>query len=158
MTARILPRRTVVLSAAMAILAMACYGGPGVDHYVGVLDTLDVPADWELVDTQRRGPGEDFSCDPVLTSTCPGADRWYALNGDVTAALQSARQVVEAAGFTADEVRYPACDAPPSGPACTLVASRDVDRVSFSIYAPGQAIGLDNPPESNVVIRITAQR
>lgn len=158
MTARILPRRTVVLSAAMAILAMACYGGPGVDHYVGIVDAFDVPADWQLVATQRRGPGEDFSCEPFLTSTCPGADRWYGLDGDVSAALQSARQVVEASGFTVEEVRYPDCDAPMSGEACGLVVRRDADRAYFSIYRPGQAIGLDNPPESAVVIRITAQR
>jgi hypothetical protein len=142
----------------MAMVVLACYTGPDVDHYVGVVDTFDVPADWQLVATQRRGPGEDFSCDPLLTSSCPGADRWYALSGDVTAALQAARQVVEAAGFTVDEVLYPACDAPPSGSACTLRASRDADRVSFSIYPPGQTKGLDNPPESDVVIRITAQR
>jgi hypothetical protein len=76
----------------------------------------------------------------------------------VTAALEAARNMVEAAGFTVDEVRYPACDAPPSGSACTLVATKDTDRVGFSIYRPGQTKGLDNPPESDVVIRITAQR
>jgi hypothetical protein len=142
----------------MAMVVMACYTGPDVDHYVGLVDTFDVPADWELVATQRRGPGEDFSCDPLLTSSCPGADRWYALDGDVMGALQAARHVVEAADFTVDEVLYPACDGPPSAPACTLFASRDADRVGFSIYQPGHVVGLDNPPESDVVIRITAQR
>ena len=143
---------------ASAVVFAGCYGGPGVDHYVGVLDSLAIPADWELVETVRRGPGEDFACEPLVTSTCPGAARWYALGGDVTAALVAARQMVEDSGYRVDDVDYPACDAPPSGSACTLFASRDADRVSMSIYPPGQTTGLDNPPELDVVIRITAQR
>lgn len=151
-------RGTVVLSAAVAILAMACYGGPGVDHYVGILDSLDVPADWEPVATERRGPGEDFSCDPFLTSTCPGAGRWYALSGDVTAALMAAREMVERSGYTIDEVLYPDCDGPPSGSACTLFAAREGDRVSMSIFPPGRTTGLESPPEADVIVKVTAQR
>jgi hypothetical protein len=151
--------RAMVASVLASILLLGgCYSGPGADHYVGILDTLDIPAGWEVVATQRRGPGEDFTCDPLMTSSCPGADRWYALSGDVTAALQAARQVVEAAGFTVDDVLYPACDAPPSAPACTHFASRDADRISMSIAPPGRNTGLDNPPDADVVIRITAQR
>lgn len=143
---------------ASAVVFAGCYTGPGVDHYVGILETLEIPADWELVATQRRGPGEDFTCDPLMTSSCPGADRWFALKGDVSAALLAARQVVEAAGFTVDDVLYPACDAPPSAPACTLLASKDADRISMSIGPPGRNTGLDNPPDVDVIIRITAQR
>jgi 8-oxo-dGTP pyrophosphatase MutT (NUDIX family) len=143
--------------ASLVVLA-GCYTGPGVDHYVGVLDTLDVPADWEVVATQRRGPGEEFDCDPLMNSTCPGADRWYALGGDVTAALEAARELVEAAGFIVDEVIYPACDGPPSGSACTLYASKNADKISASILPPGRNTGLDSPPDADVLIRITAQR
>lgn len=151
-------RGIVGLVLASALAFSGCYGGPGVDHYVGVLDSLAIPADWELVATERRGPGEEFQCEPLFTSTCPGAGRWYALSGDVTAALKASREMVEASGFTVDKVLYPACDAPPSGSACTLYASRDAERIGLSIFAPGQTIGLDNPPESDVVIKITAQR
>jgi hypothetical protein len=76
----------------------------------------------------------------------------------VTAALQAAREMVAALGFSVDKVLYPTCDAPPSGSACTLFAARDADRVSLSIFPPGQTKGLDDPPESNVVIKVTAQR
>ena len=151
-------RGIVGLVLASAVVFAGCYGGPGVDHYVGVLDSLAIPADWELVETERRGPGEAFSCDPFITSTCPGAARWYALSGDVTLALVAARQMVEDSGFSVEKVLFPACDGPPSGSACNLYASRDADRVSMSILPPGRTTGLENPPESDVVINITAQR
>lgn len=142
-----------------SLLAFAgCYSGPGVDHYVGILDSLDMPADWELLATERRGPGEEFQCEPFFTSTCPGAARWYALSGDATAALQAARGMVEASGFTVDDVNYPACDGPPSGSLCTLYASRDGDRIGMSIAPPGRTYGLDDPPEVDVIITVTAQR
>ena len=59
----------------------------------------------------------------VLNGQCTGAARWHALNGDVTAALQAARKIVEVSGFTVDEVLRPACDARSSGSAGTLIAS-----------------------------------
>jgi hypothetical protein len=151
-------RGVVSLVLASAVVLAGCYTGPGVDHYVGILDTLDIPADWELVATERRGPGEDFACEPLWTSTCPGAARWYALNGDLTDALEAGREMVEVSGFRVDDVDYPACDAPPSGSACTLYASRDADRVSLSIAPPGRTYGLDDPPEVDVIITITAER
>jgi hypothetical protein len=151
-------RGIVGLVLASAVVFAGCYSGPGVDHYVGVLDTLDIPADWEFVATERRGPGEEFTCEPLLTSTCPGAARWYALSGDLTDALEAARQMVEASGFRVDDVDYPACDAPPSGSACTLYASREADRISLSIAPPGRTYGVDDLPEADVIIRITAQR
>lgn len=151
-------RGVVGLVLASAVVLAGCYMGPGVDHYAGILDTLDIPADWEFVATERRGPGEEFQCEPLWNGTCPGAARWYALSGDVTAALQAAREMVEGSGFSVDEVLRPACDGPPSGSACTLFASRDADRISLSIFPPGRTKGLDNPPESDVVIKVTAQR
>ena len=150
-------RGVVGLVLALAVFA-GCYGGPGVDHYVGVLDTLHIPADWELVATERRGPGEEFQCEPLFTSTCPGAARWYALSGDLTDALEAGRETVEASGFRVDDVHYPACDAPPSGSACTLYASREDDRISLSIAPPGRTYGVDDLPEADVIITITAQR
>ena len=85
-------RAAIACLVATVLLLGACYGGPGVDHYVGLLDTLEIPADWELVATERRGPGEEFQCEPFFTSTCPGAARWYALSGDLTDALESSRE------------------------------------------------------------------
>jgi hypothetical protein len=64
-------RATVPSVLASVLLLRGCYSGPGVDHYLGILDTLEIPADWELVATERRGPGEDFACDPLTNSTCP---------------------------------------------------------------------------------------
>ena len=142
---------------ASVLLLGGCYGGSGVDHYVGILDTLDIPADWEFVATERRGPGEAFQCEPLWNGTCPGAARWYALSGDSAAALQAAREMVHVSGFRVDDVLYPACDAS-SGYRCTLYASRDADRISMTIAPPGTNTGLDNPPEADVIIRITAQR
>ena len=142
---------------ASVLLLGGCYGGPGVNHYVGILDTLHIPADWEFVATERRGPGEEFQCEPVFTSTCPGAARWYALSGEYTSALEAARAMVEASGFRVDDVHYPACDAL-SGYVCTLYASRDADRVSLTIGPPGHNTGLDNPPDADVIITVTAQR
>lgn len=144
---------------ASVLLLGGCYGGPSVDHYVGILDTLDIPADWEFVATERRGPGEEFQCSPFFTAgTCPGAARWYALSGDLTDALEAAREMVEASGFHVDDVFYPACDAPPSGSACVLYASREADRISLSIAPPGRTYGIDDLPEADVIIRIAAQR
>lgn len=154
-----LPVRSIVgLVLASAVVFAGCYGGPGVDHYVGILDTLDVPADWELVATERRGPGEEFQCEPFFTSTCPGAARWYALSGDLTDALGAGREMIEASGFRVDDVHNPACDAQSSGSACTIYASREADKLYVSIYPPGRSSGLDNPPEADVIMRITAER
>lgn len=147
---------SLVLASAVAILG--CNTGPNIDHYVGVLDALAIPADWELVETQRRGPGEAFDCDPLITSTCPGADRWYALSGDVLPAVEKGSGMLEAAGYTVEPPSPPECDAPPSGSACTVRATRGADRVSLSIFPPGRSTGLDSPPEADVIIKVTAQR
>ena len=91
------PMTAMVASVLASVLLLGgCYGGPGVNHYVGILDTLHIPADWEFVATERRGPGEEFQCEPVFTSTCPGAARWYALSGEYTSALEAARAIKEA--------------------------------------------------------------
>jgi hypothetical protein len=153
------PMRAMIAAVLASVLLLGgCNTGPGIDHYVGILDTLDVPADWAIVRTQRRGPGEEFDCEPLITSVCPGTDRWYAVDGDLVAALGAAREMVEVSGFSVDEVRNAACDGPPSGSTCTLYASRGVDRISVSIGTPSRSMGLDNPPDADVIIRVTAQR
>lgn len=134
-------RGIVSLFLASLLVVAGCNTGPGIDHYVSVLETLDVPADWELVKTQRRGPGEEFDCDPLVTSTCPGADRWYALSGDVAAALEEARLMVETAGFSVDRVLDPACDGPPSGSACGLRTRREADNLTWTYIHPAGAAG-----------------
>jgi hypothetical protein len=143
---------------ACVVLLGACYGGPGTDHYVGLLDELAIPADWEFVATERRGPGEEFQCEPLWNSTCPGAGRWYALSGDARAALEAVRDMVERSGYMVSEVLYPDCDAPPSGSACNLFAVRGADRFAVSISPRGRNTGLDNAPDADVIIEVTAQR
>jgi hypothetical protein len=149
-------RLTFVL--ATVVLLAGCNTGPDIDHYVGVLDTIDIPDDWELVSTQRRGPGEAFDCQPIITSTCPGADRWYALSGDPAAAIAQARLIVEAAGFSVQDVFSPACDGPPSGSLCDLLSKRGTDNLYVSIFTPSRSSGLDYPPDADVIVRVTAQR
>ena len=151
-------RAALACIVASAILLGACYSGPDTDHYVGVLDAFDPPPQWSLVDTQRRGPGEAFSCEPISTSNCPGADRWFALSGEVIAALRDAEAMVEAAGYTIDHVSYPACEGPPSGAACVVRASRESHSVYVAIYPPGRNHGLDNPPDVDIIVKITSQR
>jgi len=80
------------------------------------------------------------------------------MSGDVIAALHDAEAMVEAAEYTIDHVSYPACEGPPSGPACVITASRGADTVYVGIYPPGRTTGLDNPPDADVIVKVTSQR
>jgi len=90
-----------------ALTFAACYAGPGPEHFVAIVDELDVPAGWDVAETVVRGPDEDDSCDTAFSSSCPGAIRSFVVEGDAAAAYAQATDVVTAAGFTVTEELIP---------------------------------------------------
>lgn len=137
---------------ASALLVGACYTGPSIDHFAGVLDELTVSADWELVKTETRGPDGDFECDPNVVASCPAVTRWYVVDGEASAAFKDAKAMVGAAGFEVDRELIPACDGSSSGPACSFFSSRDDDRVLVTVFRSTSDAGLDDTVEGTTVL------
>ena len=142
----------------LCFLIGACYTGPNTDHFEGVLNELRLPADWEAVQAERRGPGEVSDCDPMVSIECPEVRRWYLVRDDASTALDQIRQAMTAAGFAKQDVKLPKCDGVPQANVCSVFAERGNDRLAASIYLSAEAAGIDAPSGQQVIVRISASR
>jgi len=146
----------LVLASALALAG--CYTGPGPEHFVAIVDELDVPAGWEWAKSEVRGPDEDDPCDPYFSITCPSAIRSFLVNSDTADAYAQAKDVVSAAGFAITEELLPDCTGAPSGSACSFFASRDGDQLTVSVYHSGADAGLGDGVPGVAAVWITAHR
>lgn len=138
---------------------LACYTGPGIDHFTTVLDRLAIPEGWELVKSEVRGPDGDVRCQPGPgVSACPAVTRYFLVADDPVAALAQAKTVAAEAGLGIDDEFFQACDGPPSGPACSLHTAAEDAHVRFTIYAPGTDLGLGRDVGQSTTVLVKAER
>ena len=136
-----------------AILLVAC-GGPDAGHYSAILDETVVPEGWTKAATVIHGPGGDVECQPTPISECPYAVRFYTTPAGPIEAYAAARSMVADAGFALEREFDVACDG--QSPACALTAIRDADRLSVSVFQPGQDDGTGVALPDQVTVRLTA--
>jgi len=146
-----------------ALTFAACYAGPGPEHFVAIVDELDVPAGWDVAETVVRGPDEDDSCDTAFSSSCPGAIRSFVVEGDAAAAYAQATDVVTAAGFTVTEELIPEellpdCRGALSRSACSFRASREGDQIFVSVHHSAADVGLPDGVPGVAAVVMTASR
>jgi hypothetical protein len=122
---------------AMVVAAVVVGCGPGAAHYATVLDELAFPTAWELARTQVRDEGGEVNCSHVVSPGCPAVVRFYLVDARASDIYAEAKQVVTTAGYSINDEFYPACDAPPSGPACTFYALKDADQITVDVYNAG---------------------
>jgi hypothetical protein len=151
--------RAIVGLVLAAVLAVAgCHSGPDAKHFVAILDELDVPAGWQPVRDQVRGPDQEDRCDPIVTKTmCPGANRSFVVAADPSEAYAQAKTVAEAAGFAVTAEFDPACDGI-DGTACQCFTTRDDERVRISVFRSPENAGLGNAGPGVSAVVITAER
>ncbi len=127
--------RVAGLLLACTFLIAGCYTGPGPDHFVAILDELVVPADWQVVQTVTRGPGEERECDPSFSTQCPTAIRWFTLSDGLVQGYAQAKEVVANAGFAiGEEAPEPCSDAVSRGNFCGFWASRGPDTLMVTVF------------------------
>lgn len=151
-------RGNPILAVALALLVMACAGGPGPSHYAAVLDELAIPSDWELAKTEVRGPDGDVRCDPLVNAGCPAVVRYYLVDATPIEVFAAAKEAAMGAGFEVQEEFDPACNAPPSVPACRFIAARDADHIVVNVYGPGKDDGTGVGQANRVTVRMTAEK
>jgi hypothetical protein len=109
---------------AVAAFIAGCYSGPSADHYVGILDELNVPPDWEVAETIAMGPDQAETCDPFFSNSCPVAIRTFRVD-EMQAAYSQAKAVLNAAGFAITLEATAGCSTGSStGPTCAIFAVR----------------------------------
>jgi hypothetical protein len=139
---------------AAGLLVAGCYTGPSADHFVAVLDELNVPGGWQIAQTIVRGPDEAETCDPFLSNECPAAIRTYLTDGDIDVAYAQAAAVIAEAGFAiTDEATAGCASGSSSGPTCAFFADRGDDQVYLRVFSsPGEA-GLEvSVPDAAAVV------
>lgn len=152
-------RGIVGLALASALVLAACYTGPGPEHFVAIVEEPDVPAGWQLAKSNVFGPDEDDPCDPFFSITCPGAGRFFLVDGDAADAYAQAKDVVTAAGFAiTEEFKKRDCTGAPSGSACSFFASRDGDQLTVSVFHSAADVGLEGGVPGGALVVITAHR
>lgn len=125
----------VGLALACVFFVASCYTGPGPDHFVSILDELDVPPDWQFVQTVTRGPDEEPQCDPGLSTQCPTAIRWFSVSGGPVVAYAQALDVVSKAGFdVTDESPRSCSDEISTGNFCGFWATRGPETLMVSVF------------------------
>ncbi len=124
----------VVIGALVAACRVA-----SADPYVEVLDSLEVPAGWELAHERVREPFGTNPCGPGLLD-CPAAHRYYYITGEPSQAYPPAKALLVDAGFeVADE--YVPCDPPRSSAfSCGLNATKSAIIVTVYVYEPGRDV------------------
>ena len=122
--------RALAIALLVVALAASCGSrGPGMEYYAELLESLEVPAGWELAHTA----GLD-SCFAV--SECPRAHRYYFVSGLPEEHIAAARSLVTDAGFEIRSEFAASCDPEYSGGyqgwACWLHSRKGDDFLSFS--------------------------
>lgn len=151
-------RGIIGLALASALVLAGCYAGPGPEHYVAIVEGLDVPVGWQLAKSNVFGPNEDDPCEPFTSLTCPGAGRFFIVDGDAVKAYAQAKDVVSAAGFAITEEFTRACTGAQGGSACSFFASHDGDQLTVSVFHSGADVGLGEDVVSGAVVVVTAHR
>ena len=143
-----------ILAAAVAVLVVACYTGPGADHFVAIVDELVVPDGWQAVETVVRGPDQAERCNPGLSNECPAAIRTYLTQGDVDAAYAQAKDLITGAGFSITDEATSGCRRSSNSPACSYFADRGKDQLLVQVFSSPPAAGLDGeqPDVAAVVV------
>jgi len=148
------------------MLVASC--GPGPDHYVGVLDQLTIPPDWELAYLIVDAPGApDVSGDPEVPRkledcaliSCPWVARYYLIGGQPIDIYPIARAMLTDAGFEITSELTAGCDRPETGLGCGVKGAKDGDQVWVSIFHPGEdpaGLGIADPDRS--MVRVLAQK
>jgi hypothetical protein len=135
----------------------ACYLGPGTDHFVDVLDEIEVPAGWTTIETERHGPGEALDCDPIWPNAyCPSAIRHYTVDDDLMSGYDAIREAVEGAGFEVIPGQGPPDCQGLEAAACGFTAVRGEDSLNVSVLQPGVSINYRKIDQ--VTAQVTALR
>lgn len=147
----------VGLALVSTLLLAGCYTGPGADHFETVLDEISVPEGWSLAKSETRGPGEEETCDPFISTGCPAAIRTYLTDGDTEAARAKAIEVVSVAGFDIEDGAAPGCSGGSTTvPACAVFAHRAGDDLTVVVYVSPDAAGLEDEMAGVVTVVIHA--
>lgn len=142
-----------VLLAAVTVFVAACYTGPAADHFVGIVDSLSVPDDWQVAKTIVRGPDQPDACRPGLSTECPGAIRFFVTRGDLESAYGQAKNAVAAAGLAINDENTSGCSSGSgTGPPCGFFAERETDHLYVGVYASPSEAGLGNESGDGVVV------
>ena len=143
------------LSWALAVALVAC-SGPGAAHYVGLIDELGLPEEWEAARTVIYAPDGDVRCEPSLFTDCPYAVRYYLADGAPADVYAGVLAAVRADGFESRQEFDPSCDHAGELP-CGFSSVRADDRINVAIYQPGQDDGVGVARPDLVTVRVTAQ-
>jgi len=147
----------VGLVLASTLLLAGCYTGPNADHFVAVVDELDVPAGWQVAETVVRGPDQAERCNPGLSNDCPAAIRTYLVEADVAGAHSQAKDVVTAAGFSIMDEATSGCSSGSStGPPCGFFADRGSDQLYVGVFHSPSEAGLENEVPGVVAVVVRA--
>jgi hypothetical protein len=137
------PLARALLALVVVALIAGCWGGggPGAAYYADLLESLEVPAGWELAHTrEREGMFGPNACGPGNFS-CPGAHRYYHVSGEPVESYPAAKQLLIDAGFEIAKKYYPDCDGVRQGfIPCQLDGAREADIVTVHLYEPGRDV------------------
>jgi hypothetical protein len=135
------PLARALLALVVVALIAGCWGGggPGAAYYADLLESLEVPAGWELAHTrEREGMFGPNACGPGLRD-CPAAHHYYYVAGQPVEAYPVARQLAIDAGFEIVSENPAACD--PDNEAvgsCRFWSTRAEDALAVYISEPGR--------------------
>jgi hypothetical protein len=139
--------------AAVAVFFVACYTGPSADHFVALVDGLDVPDGWKVAKTTVRGPDQPDDCHPGLSTECPAAIRFFMAGGDLESAYGQAKDAVVAAGLAiSDEDTFGCSSGSGTGPPCGFFAKRGTDHLYVGVYASPREAGLEEGESGEGVV------
>lgn len=146
---------SIVRLFAMSLLMIGCYTGPAADHFLAVIEELDMPAQWQVVETVVRGPGQGDACNPGITSECPAAIRFFVLDDGRAGAYADARDAVSAAGFRITDEYVNGCPASSrGGRQCGFFAARGADLLYVGVFDSPQDAGLDEGAKGVAAVMI----
>lgn len=149
-----------IVAVALAACLVACgSGAAGAQQFEAVLDELEPPETWELAHTEVLAEDAVRGCIRLANPNCPSVTRYYLVAPLPADAYQEALELTTSAGFAIEAETRPACDAPPTGPVCGFVASRDDAQVAVSILRRGvdaANLGIAEPDRS--IVLVTARR
>ena len=107
-------------------------------HYVAVVESLGIPAGWELAYERQKEPSGEVPCVISSFGVCPAAHRYYYVDIEPGEAYAAVKQLMLDAGFEVTAEHRPACDGiPESDLACWLSAAREADAVDAYVFKPG---------------------
>ena len=148
--------RSLVLAVAVAGVAVACSVGPAASHYGEVLEEIEAPDGWTLVDASLRDPDAGEPCDPFNSPSCPGAIRRFDVAVDAQAAYDQAKRSMADSGFRVTSTFAEPCEGSRGGgPDCAFFAQRGSDEIYVAVFSSGVTAGF---PAAGTAVSFTASR